>query len=155
MARSRSRLTVARSSSSESSVKKSLAAALQEVRGKRRLIPEQLVNLFFHRPLADELVDEDIPLLPDAIGAVGGLVFHGGVPPAVEVDDVRGRGEVEPRASRLEREDEEGRPLLVLEGPDEFLPLRDRCAAVENEAFSSKDACQKARERLRRFRGTG
>ncbi len=29
-------------------------------------------------------------LLADAVGAVGGLVFDGGVPPAVEVNDVAG-----------------------------------------------------------------
>ena len=36
----------------------------------------------------DELVHEHVALLTDAVGAVGRLVFDGGVPPAVEVDDV-------------------------------------------------------------------
>ena len=41
----------------------------------------------FDGALADELVDEDRFLLTDAVGAVGGLVFGGGVPPGVVVDD--------------------------------------------------------------------
>ena len=41
---------------------------------------------------ADELVDEDGLGLADAVGAVGGLVFGGGVPPGVVVDDGVGGG---------------------------------------------------------------
>ena len=41
---------------------------------------------------ADEFVDEDRLGLADAVGAVGGLVFGGGVPPRVVVDDGVGGG---------------------------------------------------------------
>ena len=39
--------------------------------------------------------------LADPVGAVGGLLLHGRVPPAVVVEDVLRRGEVQPRAARL------------------------------------------------------
>ena len=48
------------------------------------------VDAFLDGASGDEFVDEDIALLADAVGAVGGLVFDGGVPPAVEVNDVAG-----------------------------------------------------------------
>jgi hypothetical protein len=41
----------------------------------------------FDGAAADEFVDEDGFGLADAVGAVGGLVFGGGVPPGVVVDD--------------------------------------------------------------------
>jgi hypothetical protein len=43
----------------------------------------------------DEAVDGDGTRLAHAVGAVGGLVLDGGIPPGVEVDDVVGRREVE------------------------------------------------------------
>ena len=88
----------------------------------------------------DELVDEHVPLLPDAEGAVGGLVLDRGVPPAIEVDDVRGRRQVQPRAARLEREDEERGPCLVLERVDQRLALLDRHRPVQHEPFAAEDA---------------
>ena len=47
-----------------------------------------------------------------------------GIPPAIEVDDVRGRGQVQPAAARLQREHEERRGLVVLEAR---APGRWRC----------------------------
>ena len=41
-------------------------------------------------PGAEELVHLHVPRLADAEGAVGGLVLHRRVPPAVEVEDVVG-----------------------------------------------------------------
>ena len=57
----------------------------------------------------NQLVHLDVPRLADAVGAVGGLVLHRRVPPAVEVEDVVGGGQVEPGAAGLERQDEDGR----------------------------------------------
>jgi hypothetical protein len=45
--------------------------------------------------LGDEAVYLDRFVLADAVGAVCGLVFDGGVPPAVVVDDVVCAGEVQ------------------------------------------------------------
>jgi uncharacterized protein (DUF433 family) len=53
-------------------------------------------------------VDLDGAVLADAVGAVGGLVLDGGVPPAVEVEDVGGGGEVEADTAGLEGDDEDG-----------------------------------------------
>ena len=44
---------------------------------------------------SDEVIDRDVAMLTDTVGAVGGLLFDGRVPPRVEMDDVVGSGEVE------------------------------------------------------------
>ena len=46
----------------------------------------------FDGAATDEFVDEDRLGLADAVGAVGGLVLGGGVPPRVVVDDGVGGG---------------------------------------------------------------
>ena len=51
------------------------------------------VDFFLQGAGGDEFVDKDVALLADAEGAVGRLVLDGGIPPAVEVDDVAGGGE--------------------------------------------------------------
>ena len=60
--------------------------------------------------LGHQPVDGHRPLLADAVGAVGGLVLDGGVPPGIHVDDVVGGGEVEPGAAGLEADQEEIAP---------------------------------------------
>jgi hypothetical protein len=45
--------------------------------------------------------------LAEAVGAVGGLVFDGGVPPRVVVDHRVGGGEVEADAAGLEADEED------------------------------------------------
>jgi hypothetical protein len=60
--------------------------------------------------LRDEAVDDHRLVLADAVGAVGGLIFDGGVPPRVEQEDVVGGGEVEAGAAGLERESITGGP---------------------------------------------
>ena len=77
-------------------------------------------------PRQTNLWTSTLLLLPDAEGAVGRLVLDGRVPPAVEVDHVRGRRQVQPRAARLERQDEERRPVLALERLDQLAPLGRR-----------------------------
>ena len=49
---------------------------------------DQGVDLLFDRAAADEFMHQDILLLSDAEGAIGGLVLHRGVPPAIEVHDM-------------------------------------------------------------------
>jgi len=67
---------------------------------------DQAVDPLLDRAAADELVDEDVFGLSDAEGAVGRLVLDRRVPPAIEVDDVRGGGEIETGAPLLERQHE-------------------------------------------------
>ena len=46
-------------------------------------------------------------LLPEAVGSVGRLILHGGVPPRVKMDHVVGGGKVEPLPARLQADEEE------------------------------------------------
>ena len=83
-------------------------------------------------PSASELVDLDGLVLADAVGAVGGLVLDGRVPPAVVVHDVGGAGEVESGARRLQRQ-QEHRHLTALEAVDHLLAPGDGGGAVQEE----------------------
>lgn len=74
-------------------------------------------------PLGDEPGHGDRARLTDAVRPVRGLVLHRGAPPGVQVDDVVRGGEVQPRASRLQR-DEEQVTLPPLEGLHTHVPLR-------------------------------
>ena len=56
----------------------------------------------------------DIALLADAKGAVGGLILHRGIPPAVKVEDMAGAGQVEANATGFEREDKDWRTIGLL-----------------------------------------
>ncbi len=66
-------------------------------------------DFFFHGAGADEFVAGDDAVLADAVGAVGGLGFDGGIPPRVKVDDGIGGGKVEAGAAGFERKEEDGR----------------------------------------------
>ena len=105
-------------------------------------------DVFLDGAAADERVDDDRVLLADAVGAVAGLVFHGGVPPAVEVDDVARAGEGEPGAGGLEREQEEGRTARVLELLHQLPALGYGGAAVQHQPGRTEDAGQEIMQRL-------
>ena len=92
--------------------------------------------------------------LADAERAIGGLVLDRRVPPAIEVDDVRRGGEVEPGAAGLEREHEERHALVLLELPHERLALADRRLAVQHQARAAEDAIRGTRPAARSSRGT-
>ena len=96
------------SSSVESSVSHS-SPVPTTLAGHLLLALDHRVDLLFQRARADELMHLHVLLLPDAKGAVGRLVLHGRVPPAVEVEDVVGGRQVQAHAARLQREQEEGR----------------------------------------------
>lgn len=80
------------------------------------------MDALFHGMFAEQLVDKDGFVLADAIRAVGGLRFGGGVPPRIVVDDGVGSSEIESRATSFER-DEKERDFSGLE-------LLDQSAAV-------------------------
>ena len=80
---------------------------------------------------ADEVVGDDGAGLADAVGAVGGLVLDGGVPPTVVVDDVRGLGEGEAEGAGAEGENEESGAVITGEGLDLGSALRGGEGAVE------------------------
>ena len=107
----RRRVTRSRSSSLLSSVSAASPRAEHRV-GQRPLAGEQLGDPLLDRALGDQPVHLHRLGLADPVGAVGGLLLDGGVPPAVEVDDVVGAGQVEAGAAGLERqqEDRDARP---------------------------------------------
>ena len=77
---------------------------------------DHLVDALLERAGTHVLVDLHVARLADAERAVGGLVLDGRVPPAVEVEDVVRRGEVQAEAAGLEREHED-RPDAQRAGP--------------------------------------
>src|ERR1700730_1110280 len=81
--------------------------------GKRFLALLQFEHALFHRPLRDEFVDEDGLVLADAVGAVGGLVLDGRVPPWIVMDHRVGRGQVEAGAAGLEADQKQRRLALL------------------------------------------
>src|SRR5208283_4077646 len=108
---------------------------------------DQRVDSLLDRATANEFVYEDIALLPDAEGAVGRLVFDGGVPPAVEMRDMRGGGQIEARPAGLERQDEERDGLVFLELFDELLAFADGGFAMQDQSrareFRSEQSLQR------------
>ena len=82
------------------------------------LLSAELEDLLLDRALGDEPVGRDDLGLADAVRAVGRLVFDGGVPPRVEVDDRVGRGQVQAGAAGLEGDEEDRRPVVALEVVD-------------------------------------
>ena len=55
---------------------------------------DHFVNLFLQCSGTDELMHHYIFSLPDAVGPVGGLIFHRRIPPAVEMHHMRACGQV-------------------------------------------------------------
>ncbi len=114
-------------------------AALEEGVAEGSFAVYEEVDFFFDGALGDEFVDENVLLLADAEGTVGGLIFDCGVPPAVEVDDVGGGGEGEAGTAGFEGEDEERGPVFALKGIDKLFALDDGGASVEDEAGAAED----------------
>jgi len=77
-------------------------------------------DFFFDGVFGEEAVSDDGFRLTDAVRAVDGLSFGGGVPPRVEEDRVAGGGEVKAEAGGFEREEEDGFGFVGLELLDEF-----------------------------------
>ena len=107
------------------------------------------IDLILDGAAADELVHQHILVLADAEGPVGGLVFDRRIPPSVEMDDMRGGGQVEPGAPGLERQHEERDIVVLLESPHQLLALRHRRPAVQHEARPPEDGAEERRQRLR------
>ncbi len=69
--------------------------------------------------------------LPDAVGAVGGLVFHGRIPPTVKMENMACAGQVQADASGFERKDEHRRRILIfLEAAHHLIAQPGRRTAV-------------------------
>ena len=77
--------------------------------------------------------------LADAEGAVGGLVLDGRVPPAVEVDDVRGGGQVQAVPPALSESTKKGGPSSSWKRSTSVARLLDRRPAVQDQAGAAED----------------
>ena len=99
--------------------------------GERLLVVDQLGDALLDGALADQLVHEHRAALADAPGPVGGLVLDRRVPPAVVVDHLARRREVEPGAPGLERHQEQRGSGTILELGDEPVAAGLRHRPVE------------------------
>ena len=70
-------------------------------------------DLLLDGVLGDEFDGLDGLFLADAVGAVGGLLLGGGIPPRVEVDNGVRAGEVEAGAAGFEGDEEGGDGSVV------------------------------------------
>lgn len=82
-----------------------------------------VVDVLFDGVLGDELEDLDAAVLPDPVDSVGGLVFLGGVPPAVIVDDDGGDGEVDADAGGEEGGDKDFAAGVFAEPAELIAPI--------------------------------
>ena len=112
------------------------------------LLVDEAVDAVFDGAGDDELVHEHVLPLTDAEGAVGGLAFDRGIPPAIEVDDVIRGGERESSAAGFDADDEERRTIDGLEALDQLGALRDGRAAVQHETGAAKDVREMQRKRV-------
>ena len=112
-------------------------AAADDGFGQVRFLGEQAVDALFDGADGDEFVDLYFALLADAVGAVGGLVFDGGVPPAVEMEHVAGGGQIEAEPAGSQREDENRRLAGGLESVDHFIATASAaCRRAGNRSAS-------------------
>src|SRR5579875_1220719 len=94
------------------------------------------IDAFFQRADANEFVYLHVALLSNAESSISGLILHSGVPPAIKMEDVIGRREIEADAARLERENEEARTaFILLKALHHQITLLFGCAAVQEERF--------------------
>ena len=94
--------------------------------------------MLLDRATANEFVHEHVALLPDPEGAVGRLVFDGGVPPAVEMHDMRGGGQIEPAPPALSDSTKNGTRLVFLKLLHEIFAFADRGLAMQDQAAARR-----------------
>ena len=87
--------------------------------------------MFFQRAGDDKFVHLDIAALPDPKGAIGCLIFHGRIPPAVEMEDMVGAGEIEASTTGAQTQDKDGGILGILKIHHHALALVSRRAPME------------------------
>ena len=100
-------------------------------------------------PRQTNLCTSTLRFLADPEGAVRGLVFHGGIPPAVKMNHLRRRREIQPRAAGLERQHKERRAVIPLKSLDQFAPFANGSLAVQDQPRPPENAGKKIRQRRR------
>ena len=89
--------------------------------------------------------------LPDAEGPVGGLVLYRRVPPAIEVEHVRGRCEVESGAAGPQREEKHPRPVRRREALHHPVAFHLGGATVKEHDFGAQAFGEKRAEDVPHF----
>src|SRR5450432_3382747 len=74
----------------------------EQIPGKLLLRLDQLIDLVLYGAPANEFMHKDILGLSDSESSISRLIFDGRVPPPVEMNDMRGSGEIKPCSARLE-----------------------------------------------------
>src|SRR5450759_2154168 len=77
--------------------------AVEDAGGELALLLVQGQHRFLNRGARDHADHGDRAILADAVGAVGGLILDGWVPPGIQVNDVGGGGQVQSGAARAQR----------------------------------------------------
>ena len=70
-------------------------------------------HLLLDRAFGDQAVRRHDPRLPDAVRAIRRLILDGWIPPRVKVNHRVGRGEVQTRPARSQRDEEKRRSALL------------------------------------------
>ena len=70
--------------------------------GKMFLALDHLIYSFLEGVLGDETVNHHVLVLADAVSSISGLCLHGRIPPKVEVNHMRGSGQVQSGPSGLQ-----------------------------------------------------
>ena len=91
----------------------------EDVLGQGFFLFLEFADFFFDAVFDEQAVGDDFLGLADAVGAVDGLVFDGGVPPGIEEDDVAGGSQVQAEAAGFEGDEEDARAFGGLEFLDE------------------------------------
>ena len=98
------------------------------------LVLYHLVNALLEGVLSDETVDEDILMLANAVGSVGGLCLNRGIPPEIIVDDMTCSGEIEASACGFQGEQEHlVAACVLLETVHHCLTLLDAATAMKKQ----------------------
>ena len=74
-----------------------------------------LQDFFFNRVLRNDFACKDMACLADAVGAVDGLCFRGGIPPWIKQEDVIGGREIQAYTARLETDEKRDDIWICLE----------------------------------------
>ena len=83
----------------------------------------QRLDFFLHRARRDQLVSLHTARLSHAMGPRGRLLFHGGIPPRIEMNHGIRAGQIEPRPARLQADEKKRNIGVRLKTVDLGLPL--------------------------------
>src|SRR5690606_2753823 len=86
-----------------------------EIRGKFQFLFLQLKYLFLYGISCNELVREDLLALPDTMGAVYGLGFHGRIPPGIEDENIVCFRKIQPQATGFDGDQKNPKVRLAVE----------------------------------------